>query len=138
MVLPGFTAEASISNGYFGYLLHRSGNMAVDVKVLPEQMISDGPGCNPHCGPCRDGVKLCITRNCDEVERSCNPTCKPECGPCIDFSKECTRSDCTEYRVACCPCQEAVWCESGATLVHRYCDCSVTYEPDSGYCTGPI
>ena len=29
------------------------------------------PVCRPGCGPCRNGVKTCITRNCDDFERRC-------------------------------------------------------------------
>ncbi|WP_291298673.1 hypothetical protein [Elioraea sp.] len=33
-----------------------------------------GPGeptCKPSCGPCIDGTRLCVTADCDTVERSC-------------------------------------------------------------------
>jgi hypothetical protein len=29
------------------------------------------PVCRPQCGPCRNHVKTCILRNCDDVERAC-------------------------------------------------------------------
>jgi hypothetical protein len=29
------------------------------------------PLCRPQCGPCRNHVKTCILRNCDDVERRC-------------------------------------------------------------------
>jgi hypothetical protein len=29
------------------------------------------PVCRPQCGPCRNHVKTCILRNCDDVERRC-------------------------------------------------------------------
>ena len=29
------------------------------------------PLCRPKCGPCRNHVKTCILRNCDDVERRC-------------------------------------------------------------------
>lgn len=30
-----------------------------------------GPTCKPQCGPCVQGTRVCITANCDTVERTC-------------------------------------------------------------------
>jgi len=43
----------------------------------------DGPGgpgeqvCRPSCGPCVQGVRTCITRDCDVIERTCGRNPRP-------------------------------------------------------------
>ena len=97
MKVPEFTASASLYRSPFSYpgsLSHGSSNsvqaaaMAVYVNgqfycygdVTGSGVVCEGSGepsgprdqlCRPQCGPCRNHVKTCILRNCDDVERAC-------------------------------------------------------------------
>jgi hypothetical protein len=154
---PGFTAEASLSrvrNANVSFLYSRddyrissinsemmSENITTQFRGSPEERCNAMP-CEK-CDESRPGYRECYEwkpaqQECASYFVKCPGPCKPKCGPCINFSRDCTLRDCSTRTESCCPCQEAEWCISGATLVHRYCDCSVTYEPDSASCTGPI
>jgi hypothetical protein len=153
---PGFSAKASHryinTRSSFVYskvnhLMSQTKSQWLSENVAPQLKGSSEDRCNAmpceKCDESRTGYKECYEwkpapQECASYFVKCSGPCKPNCRPCTNFSRVCTRSDCSTYTQSCCPCQEAEWCESGATLVHRYCDCHVTYEPDSGACTGPI
>jgi hypothetical protein len=131
-VLPGFTAEKSLKSNFDYYSICAGGRILMKNQVLPSKSsprLPDGDVCTPKCGPCINGEQTCITRDCDEVDRSCGITCQPHCGPCINSSMVCTRRDCTTVTESChvCPCNVETWC-SGVDRFYRNCDCSITRE----------
>ena len=101
MNVPGFNASASLYRSPVSYLVGSQANpspgssnsvqaaaQAVYVNglfycygnVTGSGVVCEGSGapsgprdpvCRPQCGPCRNHVKTCILRNCDDVERAC-------------------------------------------------------------------
>ena len=97
MNIPGFTAPASLyrsSVSYLGSHANRSFGSSNSVQTAMSVYVNgvyycEGevtgsgvncyggdvgprkPLCVPQCGRCRNGVKLCILRNCDDVEKRC-------------------------------------------------------------------
>ena len=101
MNVPGFTASASLYRSPVSYLAGSQANPSPgssdSVQAAMQAIYVDGlfycygdvtgsgvvcaggggggggrePICRPQCGPCRNHVKTCILRNCDDVERHC-------------------------------------------------------------------
>lgn len=98
MNTPGFTASASLYRSSVSYVIGAQANRSfgfsdsvqpamaiyVDGRYICNGEVTDngfincypigGGGeqlCRPGCGPCRNHVKTCILRNCDDVERRC-------------------------------------------------------------------
>ena len=97
MNIPGFTAPASLYRSPVSYVVGSQANRSLGSsdRVQPAMAIYVGgryicngevtdngfincdpigprePVCRPGCGPCRNHVKTCILRNCDDVERRC-------------------------------------------------------------------
>jgi|SRR6185436_15690042 len=98
MSIPSFNAEASLyessrryaTNSLSGLgaggfnLVQPSMSIYVDGRYICDGQVTDNgyiqcnpiggggdPGCRPGCGPCRNHVKTCILRNCDDVQRAC-------------------------------------------------------------------
>ena len=97
--IPGFTASTSLYRSHASYLVGSRANRSFGSSNSVEaaaaiyvnglfycygEVTGSGvscygggvsgptePLCRPFCGPCRNGVKFCIQRNCDDVEIPC-------------------------------------------------------------------